>query len=316
MAFNTCSIRVCNCSRVCRAVSSWTVTPRAGWRSTPPQARSPPETSWTEKPWRLSKSLLLCLRRVREQRQITVHKVHTDFTFHQALINQQREVQHGCLPLKETQRCLPSGSCRWGCWTWTTTFPSWRRPRPSSAWRNPSLWSSGPKTETAPPSPSPSPSSWGIAISRLTGNCWALMVRRPTRRVAVCLRGWRQVEVLLRFLRSSGLLTDTTAKLTLKKTPTEDKTFSLPIKVLDNAGMGVTHPFEGGSGRYLGWKTNNYLLSTSIVFVTFVIGFSTGISLEPEVCIDPLLNLMFNTVLMVGQPGHLSSSSFPQPLGL
>nr|XP_057940809.1 cadherin-17 [Doryrhamphus excisus]XP_057940810.1 cadherin-17 [Doryrhamphus excisus]XP_057940812.1 cadherin-17 [Doryrhamphus excisus]XP_057940813.1 cadherin-17 [Doryrhamphus excisus] len=36
----------------------------------------------------------------------------------------------------------------------------------------------------------------------------------------------------------------TSAKLTLKKTPTEDKTFSLPINVKDNAGMGVTQAFE------------------------------------------------------------------------
>uniref|UniRef100_A0A7N8XZ06 Cadherin 17, LI cadherin (liver-intestine) n=1 Tax=Mastacembelus armatus TaxID=205130 RepID=A0A7N8XZ06_9TELE len=37
---------------------------------------------------------------------------------------------------------------------------------------------------------------------------------------------------------------DTTAKLTLKKTPTEDKTFTLPINIKDNAGMGVTQPFK------------------------------------------------------------------------
>ncbi|XP_044213889.1 cadherin-17 [Thunnus albacares] len=37
---------------------------------------------------------------------------------------------------------------------------------------------------------------------------------------------------------------DTTAKLTLKKIPTEDKTFTLPINIKDNAGMGVTHAFE------------------------------------------------------------------------
>ncbi|XP_019747743.1 cadherin-17 [Hippocampus comes] len=36
----------------------------------------------------------------------------------------------------------------------------------------------------------------------------------------------------------------TTAKLTLKKMPTEDRTFSLPINVKDNAGMGVTQSFE------------------------------------------------------------------------
>ncbi|XP_062278507.1 cadherin-17 [Scomber scombrus] len=36
----------------------------------------------------------------------------------------------------------------------------------------------------------------------------------------------------------------TTAKLTLKKTPTEDKTFIIPINVKDNAGMGITHSFE------------------------------------------------------------------------
>ncbi|XP_054477494.1 cadherin-17 [Anoplopoma fimbria] len=36
----------------------------------------------------------------------------------------------------------------------------------------------------------------------------------------------------------------TTAKLTLKKSPTEDKTFSIPINIKDNAGMGVTQLFE------------------------------------------------------------------------
>ncbi|XP_035527563.1 cadherin-17 [Morone saxatilis] len=36
----------------------------------------------------------------------------------------------------------------------------------------------------------------------------------------------------------------TTAKLTLKKKSSEDKTFILPINIKDNAGMGVTHPFE------------------------------------------------------------------------
>ncbi|XP_026228820.1 cadherin-17 [Anabas testudineus] len=37
---------------------------------------------------------------------------------------------------------------------------------------------------------------------------------------------------------------DTTAKLTLKKAPTEDKTFLLPINIKDNAGLGVTQSFE------------------------------------------------------------------------
>ncbi|XP_039974065.1 cadherin-17 [Xiphias gladius] len=36
----------------------------------------------------------------------------------------------------------------------------------------------------------------------------------------------------------------TTAKLILKKKTTEDKTFTLPINIKDNAGMGVTQPFE------------------------------------------------------------------------
>uniref|UniRef100_A0A673B2G8 Cadherin domain-containing protein n=1 Tax=Sphaeramia orbicularis TaxID=375764 RepID=A0A673B2G8_9TELE len=35
-----------------------------------------------------------------------------------------------------------------------------------------------------------------------------------------------------------------TAKLVLKKIPTEDKTFTLPINIKDNAGMGITHSFE------------------------------------------------------------------------
>lgn len=45
--------------------------------------------------------------------------------------------------------------------------------------------------------------------------------------------------------------TGTTAKLTLKKTPTEDKTFTLPINIKDNTGMGVTQPFEGELSVYL-----------------------------------------------------------------
>ncbi|XP_040899734.1 cadherin-17 [Toxotes jaculatrix] len=36
----------------------------------------------------------------------------------------------------------------------------------------------------------------------------------------------------------------TTAKLTLRKVPIEDKTFTLPINIKDNAGMGITQPFE------------------------------------------------------------------------
>ncbi|KAF7669711.1 hypothetical protein LDENG_00147260 [Lucifuga dentata] len=36
----------------------------------------------------------------------------------------------------------------------------------------------------------------------------------------------------------------TSAKLTLKKSPTEDKTFTLPINIKDSAGMGITHKFE------------------------------------------------------------------------
>lgn len=37
----------------------------------------------------------------------------------------------------------------------------------------------------------------------------------------------------------------TSAKLSLKKIPTEDKTFTLSINIKDNAGMGVAHAFEG-----------------------------------------------------------------------
>ncbi|XP_040021999.2 cadherin-17 [Gasterosteus aculeatus] len=36
----------------------------------------------------------------------------------------------------------------------------------------------------------------------------------------------------------------TAAKLTLRKAPTEDKTFILPINIKDNAGMGITQSFE------------------------------------------------------------------------
>lgn len=38
---------------------------------------------------------------------------------------------------------------------------------------------------------------------------------------------------------------DTTAKLTLRKKATEDKTYNLPITIKDNAGMGVAQSFEG-----------------------------------------------------------------------
>lgn len=37
----------------------------------------------------------------------------------------------------------------------------------------------------------------------------------------------------------------TTAKLTLKKIPTEDKTFTLNIYIKDNAGMGIPQAFKG-----------------------------------------------------------------------
>lgn len=37
----------------------------------------------------------------------------------------------------------------------------------------------------------------------------------------------------------------TSAKLTLKKSPSEDKTFLIPINIKDNAGMGITQKFEG-----------------------------------------------------------------------
>lgn len=40
---------------------------------------------------------------------------------------------------------------------------------------------------------------------------------------------------------------DTTAELKLKKPPTQDKTFSLPITVKDKAGVGVPQAFEGES---------------------------------------------------------------------
>ena len=37
----------------------------------------------------------------------------------------------------------------------------------------------------------------------------------------------------------------TSAKLTLKKIPTADKTFAIPIEVKDRTGMGITHGFNG-----------------------------------------------------------------------
>lgn len=40
-------------------------------------------------------------------------------------------------------------------------------------------------------------------------------------------------------------LTGLTAKLTLKKIPTSDQTFTLPINIKDNAGLGVTNALSG-----------------------------------------------------------------------
>lgn len=40
-------------------------------------------------------------------------------------------------------------------------------------------------------------------------------------------------------------LTGLTAKLTLKKIPTSDTTFTLPINIKDNAGLGVTNALSG-----------------------------------------------------------------------
>lgn len=37
----------------------------------------------------------------------------------------------------------------------------------------------------------------------------------------------------------------TSAKLVLKKQPTSDQTFNIPVNIKDNAGVGVTHRFEG-----------------------------------------------------------------------
>lgn len=57
----------CRCHVMCWADSSWTVTLAAGWRSMPPQERSGPRTSLTERPWKVLKSPWLRLRRVRSQ---------------------------------------------------------------------------------------------------------------------------------------------------------------------------------------------------------------------------------------------------------
>lgn len=40
-------------------------------------------------------------------------------------------------------------------------------------------------------------------------------------------------------------LTGLTARLTLKKLPTSDTTYTLPINIRDNAGMGVTNALSG-----------------------------------------------------------------------
>lgn len=37
----------------------------------------------------------------------------------------------------------------------------------------------------------------------------------------------------------------TSARLTLKKKPTEDKTFNIPINIKDNAGLGITQSLQG-----------------------------------------------------------------------
>ena len=39
--------------------------------------------------------------------------------------------------------------------------------------------------------------------------------------------------------------TGSSALLKMKKSPAEDKTFSIPISVTDNQGLGVTQKFEG-----------------------------------------------------------------------
>lgn len=50
---------------------------------------------------------------------------------------------------------------------------------------------------------------------------------------------------LVAFLLSFAFRAGSSAKLTLKKTPTEDRTFTLSINIKDNAGIGVTQKFEG-----------------------------------------------------------------------
>ena len=54
--------------------------------------------------------------------------------------------------------------------------------------------------------------------------------------------------------------TGSSALLKMKKAPTEDKTFSIPISVTDNQGVGVTQKFEG---EWFGKKVLRKRLTTS-----------------------------------------------------
>ena len=47
--------------------------------------------------------------------------------------------------------------------------------------------------------------------------------------------------------------TGSSALLKMKKAPAEDKTFSIPISIIDNQGVGVTQKFEG---EWFGKKKN------------------------------------------------------------
>lgn len=101
--------------------------------------------------------------------------------------------------------------------------------------------------QTAPPSPSPSPLSWVTARNHQTGICKQLTVWKLT---------WSEVleddeertslgQIVMFYFCLFFCHAGTSAKLSLKKIPTEEKTFTLNINIKDNAGMGVSHAFEG-----------------------------------------------------------------------
>ena len=67
-----------------------------------------------------------------------------------------------------------------------------------------------------------------------------------------------ETEIVASFLSSCLSHADTSARLTLRKTPTEDKMFPLAINIKDNAGLGISQRFEGESSLSYEGKDNKY----------------------------------------------------------